>query len=262
MSRWTLYGVVLALLWGLALVLCATSIGCGWVPPRVESGNAQAEDIEIFPTAAAADPSCVFAAGGQRTEIQTSGGSQVKAPATTRVRIRKRTAEGGSAYNAEGADLSDLRGPTVDTGGVSGGGGFSLKGVSRSGTILIVIGGLALLAGVVVLAWLKRRLLGAGLCVGGGLLIASGVVVESYPWAALVALALMACGAAVLVWDAARGGTLAATLRAVVLGVEKAPTDASERVKRNIGVAAEEAGTATGVRDAINRIKKNLGIRS
>jgi len=166
-------------------------------------------------------------------------------------------------FQAEGIELPDFRSDGMDVrgggGSFSGGGMESIQDVVRRGPVLLcVIGGLALLAGIVVAIWAGRVMLGLAVAAGGAVLIAAGVLFETYPWVVLIgALIAIALG----IWwvvDARFAGRAKAALTAVVRGVEQATGSAD--VKAAIGEAAKQAGKTAVVKDTISQAKRQAGI--
>ena len=166
-------------------------------------------------------------------------------------------------FQAEGLKLPEFRddGTALRGGGgsFSGGGMESIQDVVRRGPVLLcVIGGLALLTGIVVAIWAGRVMLGLAVAAGGGVLIAAGVLFETYPWVVLIA-ALVALGLGIWwVVDSRFAGRAKVALAAVVRGVEKATGSAD--VKAAIGDAAKEAGKTNVVKDTISQAKRQAGI--
>ena len=166
-------------------------------------------------------------------------------------------------FQAEGITLPDFRSDGMDVrgggGSFSGGGMESIQDVVRRGPVLLcVLGGLALLAGIVVAIWAGRVMLGLAVAAGGGALIAAGVLFEAYPWVVLLA-ALVAIGLGIWwVVDARFAGRAKVALAAVVRGVEKATGSAD--VKTAIGDAAKQAGKTSVVKDTISQVKRQAGI--
>jgi len=166
-------------------------------------------------------------------------------------------------FQAEGITLPDFRSDGMDVrgggGSFSGGGMESIQDVVRRRPVLLcVIGGLALLAGIVVAIWAGRVMLGLAVSAGGGALIAAGVLFEAYPWVVLLA-ALVAIGLGIWwVVDARFAGRAKVALAAVVRGVEKATGSAD--VKAAIGDAAKQAGRTSVVKDTISQAKRQARI--
>jgi len=116
-------------------------------------------------------------------------------------------------------------------------GGFRsmmISGLSKGTMILYVIGGLAVIAGIVVAVWLKRVVLGLAVAGGGIALMAVATLFETYPWIVPVGGAVLLAGFAWFLYDTWKGGRLSKTLKAVVTGVENAPEEAQAVVKAEI----------------------------
>jgi len=166
-------------------------------------------------------------------------------------------------FQAEGLKLPDFRSDGMDLrgggGSFSGGGMESITDAVRRGPVLLcVIGGLALLAGIVVAIWAGRVMLGLAVAAGGGVLMAAGVLFEAYPWVVLIG-ALIAVGLGIWwIVDARFAGRARVALAAVVRGVEKAA--GAGNVKAAIGDAAKQASTSGVVKDTISQAKRRAGI--
>ena len=142
------------------------------------------------------------------------------------------------------------------TGEVGLGGIESPADLIRRGPVLLVLmGGLAVLAGIVLIVWAKRFALGVAVAVGGGVLVAAGILFESYPWIVLV-VAFLALG--VGIWwllDARAAKRAKVALTAVVAGVEDAGTpEVKAAVKKAAGSAAAQ------VKATITAVKTKLGV--
>jgi len=168
-------------------------------------------------------------------------------------------------FQAEDITLPDFRDGGMDLrgggGSFSGGGMESIRDVVRRGPVLLcLIGGLALLAGVVLAVWAKRVTLGLAVAGGGGTLVAAGVLFEVYPWVLLIALAaVLGIGVWWLV-DAKFAGKAKAALTTIVRGVEAAPADAQSAVKNSIASAATATGQYGTVKDTITKAKAKAGV--
>ena len=168
-------------------------------------------------------------------------------------------------FQAKGIKLPDFRSDGMDLrgggGSFSGGGMESIRDVVRRGPVLLcVIGGLAVLGGIVLAVWAKRVTLGLAVSGGGGALVAAGVLFEVYPWVLLIALA---AALGVGVWwlvDAKFAGKAKAALSAIVRGVEAAPQEAQAAVKTSIAGAATATGQSAAVKDTISRAKAKAGV--
>jgi len=168
-------------------------------------------------------------------------------------------------FQADGIKLPDFRsdGVKVEGGGgsFSGGGMESITDAVRRGPVLLcLMGGAAVLAGIVLAVWAKRVTLGLAVAGGGGTLVAAGVLFEVYPWVLLVALIAVA---AIGIWwlvDAKFAGKAKAALTAIVRGVEAAPADAQAAVKASIGSAATATGQYGTVKDTITKTKAKAGV--
>ena len=154
---------------------------------------------------------------------------------------------GPSAYESG----SDIKGTfkanpleVAINGSSSSGGGFAAKyealGGANGVTILAVLGGLAILAGAI-LIFKGFAGVGVGLVVGGGLCL----VAVFYPWVLLVLAALALAGLGYIVYRAYKAAKAkadaenkAVTLKAVVQGVANTSTDVYEAVKVEVKKAA------------------------
>ncbi len=168
-------------------------------------------------------------------------------------------------FQADGIKLPDFRSDGMEVkgggGSFSGGGMESITDAVRRGPVLLcMIGGLALLAGIVVAIWAGRVVLGLAVAAGGAVLIAAGVLFEVYPWVLLIALAaVLGIGIWWLV-DAKFAGRAKAALTAIVRGVEAAPADAQSAVKGSIASAATASGQYGTVKDTITKTKAKAGV--
>ena len=169
------------------------------------------------------------------------------------------------------AQIADERLPSVHNGpegfsigetlgGAFQGGGFhgAAMEVARRGPLLMMlIGALALLAGIAVAIWANVKL-GLGLAAGGGILIVTGWMFEAHPW--LMLLAVLA-GLGIAVWyllDARAASKARAALETIVRGVEAAPNPAA--TKAAIAQAAAATGTTRTVEDVVTTTKRKARI--
>ena len=129
----------------------------------------------------------------------------------------------------------------------------------RSGpVVLMIMGGLALLAGVVIAVWAGRIVLGIAVAGAGLALIATAVLFEMYPWVVLVALAAV-LGLAIWWFIDAKGLVKTrTTLRAVVAGVQSAEAPVAEAVKAAVAKVAAEKGVETVVRSTVDKVKAGV----
>ena len=235
---------------GCVVVVLLMAVSCCGAedPPPAKDGT-----VQVTPAPVA---SYDARAGTYRREVIVVAPPWSDAPA--------KAVTGVQPFRTEGVTLPKFRddGTSLGSGGGGeflGGGMESITDVVRRGPVLLcVIGGLALLAGIVVAIWAGRVTLGLSVAAGGGALIAAGVLFEAYPWVVLIA-ALVALGLGIWwVMDARFAGRAKAALAAVVRGVEKAAGSAD--VKVAIGDAAKEAGKTSVVKDTISQAKRQAGI--
>jgi len=229
------------------VLLAVACFGAG-APPPAKDGT-----VQVTPAPAA---SYDARAGTYKREVTVVAPPWGDAPA--------KAVTGVQPFRTEGVTLPRFSddGTSLGPGGGGeffGGGMDSIQDVVRRGPVLLcVIGGLALLAGIVVAIWAGRVMLGLAVAAGGAVLIAAGVLFEAYPWVVLVGALI---GIALGIWwvvDARFAGRAKAALTAVVRGVEKAT--GSAEVKAAIGDAAKEAGKTTVVKDTISQAKRQAGI--
>ncbi len=161
-------------------------------------------------------------------------------------------------------DLSKLTPPQAGLSEATGGGakGLSFKQLTQSKAviILIVLGGLLIVAGVVIAIWLKQIVLGIALAIAGVCLIGTGVLIQSYPWMFLIPVGLFVAAVIAFVFYARKHGGVVAALRAIITGVEAAPADAQAAVKPAIADAATTASTAATVKSVVTDVKTGLGL--
>ena len=229
------------------LMMATVCLG-GEIPAPAKDGR-----VQVTPAPAA---SYDARAGTYKREVTVVAPPWSDAPA--------KAVTGVQPFRTEGVTLPKFRddGTSLGPGGGGeffGGGMESIQDVVRRGPMLLcVIGGLALLAGIVVAIWAGRVMLGLAVAAGGGVLIAAGVLFETYPWVVLVgALIAVSLG----IWwvvDSRFAGRAKVALAAVVRGVEKATGSAD--VKIAIGDAAKEAGKTNVVKDTISQAKRQAGI--
>ena len=145
--------------------------------------------------------------------------------------------------------------------------------VRRGPVLLTIMGGLAVIAGIVLAVWAKRIALGLAIAGGGGALIAAGILFEAYPWVLLVALVVAVAAGVWWIVDARFAGRAKTTLAAIVTGVQNATqpvtagsgdaatlTTPAEEVKASIADAAKAAGAETLVRDVVGKAKAAAGV--
>ena len=166
-------------------------------------------------------------------------------------------------FQADALKLPEFRhdGTALRGGGSSftGGGMESITDAVRRGPILLsLIGGLAVLAGIVLAVWAKRLTLGLAVAAGGAVLITAGVLFETYPWIVLVAAITALALAVWWILDARFAGRARTTLAALVRAVDNVSPTAD--VKYAIADAAKQAGTTTVVKQTISNAKRKAGI--
>jgi len=135
-----------------------------------------------------------------------------------------------------GETISSQEASRIDGDSVTLGGFRSsiVSGLSKGTLVLYVLGGLAVIGGIVVAVWLKRVVLGLAVAGGGIALMAVATLFETYPWVVLVGAGVLLVGFAWFLYDAWKGGRLSKALKAVVTGVENAPEEAQAQVKAEI----------------------------
>ena len=122
--------------------------------------------------------------------------------------------------------------------------------VRRGPTLLIIIGGLMLAAGIVVAVWAGRIVLGLAVAGAGMALAMTGVLFEMYPWVVLIALAGVL---GLAIWWFIDSKALVKTktaLTAVVGAVEANPA-----VKASVADAAASMNAESDVRSTIRKTK-------
>jgi hypothetical protein len=198
----------------------------------------------------------------------------VRGPSTTSVQGERSaaTASGkgvGVRGGSDKTDLKSLAAPEVDLGkggpSAAGGGlkGLSAKMLSTSKGALIfyAVGGLLIVAGVVVVVWLKQTALGLALTGAGVLLIGAGVCIERFPWVFLIPVVLLLGGLVWFILYARKHGGAMAALKTIIYGVETAPAAASEVVKASIAAAAPAVGAAAAtVKAVVSAAKTAIGL--
>jgi hypothetical protein len=216
-----------------------------------------------------------------QTEIKF-GEKSIKAPPGSTVKVQFNEAERkpttvakrtdravgtGSGYSSatEGVK-ADTTAPNVSLtseGGMMSTGGtfdFSAKALAKGPTVLYVVGGIAILVGLVIAIALKQYVWGGALAGGGLVLIGVAVLFESYPWVVFIGLAAV-IGVAVWYVLRVRGNAQAgATLQTVIQAVEAAPAAAAATVKNAIAAYASHKGLADTVKAVITKAKKKLGL--
>jgi hypothetical protein len=146
--------------------------------------------------------------------------------------------------------------------GTASGGTFSyvskLAQVFQGPMVLVWIGGVALLAGLVMIFAFKLTTWGTGVTIGGGALAAIGLLVGLYPWVLLVGLGAVALGGLGFLLWVWKTKQVATALDTVVAGVETAPAEASATVKTSIGAAADAKGVSAAVKGIVSAVKARL----
>jgi len=135
--------------------------------------------------------------------------------------------------------------------------GLSFEGLADSPFLgLYILGGLLIVAGVIVIIWLKQWLLGIALAVAGFVLIVACVLFDKYPWVALVMFGVALIGGTIwLIWYFRNAAAAKAALTTVTKVIENASTDVQAAIKPAVADAAAEAGQETLVRNAISMAK-------
>lgn len=116
---------------------------------------------------------------------------------------------------------------------------------------LYIIGGLAILAGVIV-GWLAGWGLGLAIAAAGGALLASAVLFDRYPWVALVAVAAGLAAAVWLIRDLRNGKLNGKVVQTLVPVIEANPEIKSE-------IAKSEASDKQ-FRDQVKKVKRTAGL--
>jgi hypothetical protein len=168
----------------------------------------------------------------------TSSATQAKGPGVT----------AGDASNVKDLSLAVPNITTTEDGGSvtadGGTSGFSFRAITRSSAGVLFTGGIiAVLAGVGIGAMLGKWQWGAYLIATGVGFILSGIVAESYPWVALVVVAVAGAGGVWLLVTRIRNNGVSTeehdkvrgTLRAVVAAISNLPPEIKAAVKAEIG---------------------------
>ncbi|HUX03258.1 MAG TPA: hypothetical protein VMY35_20030 [Phycisphaerae bacterium] len=140
----------------------------------------------------------------------------------------------------------------------TGGGVAEWKDVIRRGpTLLIIMGGLMLAAGIIVAVWAGRWVLGLAVAGAGLAMAMTGVLFEMYPWVVLIALAgVLGVG---IWWLIDSKGLLKTktALIAVVGAIEANPT-----VKAAVGDAAAALNAESDIRTTIRKAKASTAAKT
>jgi hypothetical protein len=161
-------------------------------------------------------------------------------------------------------DIGKLKPPSASLGDEPKATGGGLSGLSASWGVpmagsslgLYIVGGLLIVAGVVVAIWLKQVKLGLALAAGGGVLIAVGVTIEQYPWVWLVALGVAVGVAGWLLYSQWIAKRKADALAIAAAGVENASPDAAAAVKQSIAAAG---GSEPWYKVLLTKVKAAIG---
>ena len=125
----------------------------------------------------------------------------------------------------------------IDGDELSIGGHIAAMGKSSS-SILIYVGIAFVVAGVLVFIFLKA-ITPTLICIAAGsAFIGVGLLVQTYPWALLVAAALVVGLIGYVIYRMWKSGRLEMAFKTVVGGIEKAPADAQAQVKTSIQTEA------------------------
>jgi len=143
-------------------------------------------------------------------------------------------------------------------GSITGGSIAEWKDAVRRGpTLLIIIGGLMLAAGIIVAVWAGRWVLGLAVAGAGMALAMTGVLFEMYPWVVLIAVAgVLGVG---IWWLIDSKGLLKTktALTAVVGAIEANPT-----VKAAVGDAAAALNAESDIRTTIRKAKASTAAKT
>ena len=176
----------------------------------------------------------------------------------------KATATGsGLSSRSDSVDLTGFKTspPDVDisNGASASGGGleYTMKGFKKNSGpfILYGIGGIAIVAGMVVAVLFKKILLGIGIAGSGVAVIAVATLFIEYPWVVLIAAAIALAVGVYFVISVWKGKRIQDTLKTIVKGIEGAPEEESKKVKENIQSEAEKAAIAKTVKAEVSKIK-------
>lgn len=217
--------------------------------------------------------------------VELPGGQKVSAPPGSIIEVTteekepvggsvktmgKATAKGpGLTTSADSIDWSSFKTetPSVDLNNgnngahaQSGGMDYAAKGLkANSGpVILYVLGGLCIVAGVLLIALVKKVSLGLMIAAGGVAIIAVATLFQNYPWIVLVALGIGVAFAVYLIIAARKGKRIQDTLVAVVTGVENAPEPNAALVKASIKTESEALDVKDVVKSEVGKIKKTI----
>ncbi len=160
------------------------------------------------------------------------------------------------------AENISLEAPISKANGAMASGGalaFEAKYIGKSSTgmtIIYVIGGLCVVAGVAVVFVVKRLMLGLGISGAGLLLLAVGRMLEVYPWVSLIGLAV-AIGLVVwFVLDSRASKQKDIALRTVVKAIEVTPD--TKAITDNVQSVSEVRHEDRMVKNVITKIKGQL----
>ncbi len=145
--------------------------------------------------------------------------------------------------------------------GIAGAANLGVKNLLKNGgSALYALAGLAIVAGFVVLIWLKQVKLGMGLIVGGITLLATVYFFQTYPWVLWIFLLAALGVAGFIFYDYWKNGRKSHTLDAVVAAAENMPDKFKSLFKKYVRGEMQARGIEGFARKEVEAVKRNGGM--
>jgi len=210
----------------------------------------------------------ITAPEGSLVDIEMRGPTRTASAGKSR-KITTGDSRGGFKWNASATDITSVGAPNLDLtedAEKGSGGAFStsLSAVSRgakSGTNVLLFVGIALvLAGILVIIFLKLIRTGLIVAGAGGAFILVALLIQAYPWVLLVGAIAVACLIGYFLYSAWKNGRIDFTLKKVTQGIEQADPDAQVKVKEEIKKQAATQKEAKIIKSTVTKVKDKLNI--
>jgi len=208
----------------------------------------------------------ITAPAGSLVDVEMRGPTKTSGAGTSK-KITTGDSQGGFKWNASATDITSVGAPNLDlteNAEKGSGGAFStsMSAVSRgarSGTNVLLFVGIALvLAGLLVIVFLK--LMRTGLIVSGAgiAFISMALLIQAYPWVLLIGAIAVFGLIAYFLYSAWRNGRIDFTLKKVTKGIESADPATQTKVKAEIKKQAGTKKEEKMIKNTVTKIKNKL----
>jgi len=135
---------------------------------------------------------------------------------------------------------------------------YMAKGLKKNSgpIILYAMGGIAMIAGVIVAVFIKRIVLGLSISAAGIAVISVATLFTNYPWVVLILFFVAIAIGIYFIFSANKTKRISDTLNTVVAGIESASEEEAIKIKKSIKKESIKMATKDVVKEEVSQIKK------